>query len=345
MSSIDMKKIKIFNVLGDFEKELSLTTFPDVTQIDFNKENVLFKNFMYYAIENYDLDFLKKLLSNGYYLKDLKSDTDYEFTQTVESVVSHIGKYYQENIFKFILLEKNKVNLFSIFKNVILNKKIKLFNKIQAIYNMNEAINFKINIRDTEILENIIEKENLEGIKSIFEIIGSIDFKGVYYYLNDIKNEEIIDYFFNTKIRGDNFHNDLALSALISNTERFKKFYLKMGKPKIEGDLVSQIIEVENIDLLYFLNNENVLQLTYSSNIIKDIVFHSIFTGKLNVLKTLLHFWDYDLSEYGKTKKQYHREIPLDIDNFVINFAEKQKLRKKLENTFKINGKQKIVKI
>lgn len=348
MSSLDMKKLKLSKSLAslkDYQKKCSLTTFTDVAQLSFNTEVFFYKNFMYYAIENYDIDFMKLLLSNGYYLKDLQKDTKYHFTNTIQSVVSHIGKYYQEDMFKFVLLKKNKINLSSIIKSVILNKDIKVFNKIQAIYNINKAINFQINIEDTEIFQNIIEKENLEGIKSLYKILGNVDFNGVYYYLNAVKNEEIIDYYFSKNIRGDNLHNGLALSALIHNTERFKKFYLRMKKPKIDGALVSQIIEIENIDLLYFLYNEDVLKLIYPSNIIKDIVFHSIFTNKLNVFITLLKLLDYDLSDYSKIKKQYTKEIPIDIDNFIVNLAEKQQLKKRLENNLKANKKEKVVKI
>lgn len=334
----NIKESKNFNIL--LEKTISL----DMETLN-HEEVTVYKNFLYYAIESQDLMFLKNIISQGYYFKVFTIDEENKviFQNSVKGFVSYVGKYYNEEILKYLLIETKKISLKSIIKNVLINKKIK--NKLESIYYLYKHNNQSIKLQETEILQNLIESENLEGIKSLQFILGNIDIKEIFYYLTAIKNEMIIDYLFGLNIQGDKLYNEMALTLLVENTSRFKKFYEKMPSFLIGGELISQILETENTELLDYLNQKNALIFNYSSNIIGNIIFHCIAKNKLKSLKALLSLLDYDLSVYFKIKNQYAIQINKEMEDFVLKLIEKQELKNKLEIKLKSIKKNKVDKI
>lgn len=330
------------NIKLSTDKKISL----DVINLD-SKDVIFYKNFLYYAIEINDLNFLKNLLASGYYVRNRNKEIifKYEFNTTVKGFVSYVGKYYNEEILRFLLLQKIKIPILNIIKNIWFDKNIKIIDKFNSIYKTHKYNNQKVLLQETEILQNLIESENFSGIQNLYQTLGDINIKEIFYYLTVIKNESIIDYIFELEISGDKFYNEMALTLLVDNTKRFIKFYERMNKFKISGELISQIIESENTDLLNYLYNKDDLHLHYSSNILENIIYHSIFKNKLLSLKTLLAFWQFDFSKYQEIKKKYKIQITEEIDNFILNLIEKQKLKNKLDNKLKPIQKRKIEKI
>lgn len=324
---------------------------------DFNIHDVvrhngkIYDNFLYYAVENKDLHFMKIVLNRGYFIKTLQKEKEeiFKFNETIKGFVSHVGKNYDKAILEFLLKEKNKINLLSIIKILANQKQMTFINKIKSCINIYNANNIKINIQETEIIQNLIETENLEGLKDLNNILKNIQYNEIYYYLTAVKKEEIIDYVFSLNMQGSKYYNELALSSLVNNTKRFIKFYEKMKQPFLNGTVIAQIIEEENTELLQYLYSENQIELNYEEGIFKNIIYHAIFKNKIKSLKTLITFWDYDLIDYETIKNHYAKPVHSDLESFVLLYREKQQLKKKLEiklvNSNKTINKQEIKKI
>ncbi len=247
-----------------------------------------------------------------------------------------------KEIFDYLLEDVKKINIFNAIK-LAYKTNYSLLGKIKSFLNIYVKSNTKINIHDTEIIHRIIEKEDLQTLMNI-----SIDYlkdsKSIYYYLSSVKNKDLIKYVFSLKLRGDTFYHHLALSFLINNTEKFKYFYSNIEKMKVDSVIIAQIIEEENIELLDFLYLNDNLKIKYDENIFKDIIFHSIYKEKLQSLKCLLKYWEYDFSDIKYVLKIYGKNINNELLQYIENYQKNLALKNKLESKI-INNKNERKKV
>lgn len=328
----------------DFSKLEKFKTNFDIEHLAKEEGHSIFKSMMYFSIEQKNMMLLKKLLQNGYFIKVKNNfnENEINFRDIPSGFVSHLGLFFDKDIFKFLIEDKNKINLLSAIK-IVMKTNFNFYGKVKSLWNIYIKNNTKLNIHDTEIIHRIIEKEDLHTLMNI-----SIDYlkdsKSIYYYLSSVKNKDLIKYVFSLKLRGDTFYNHLALSSLINNTEKFKYFYSNIEKMKVDSVIIAQIIEEENIELLDFLYLNDNLKIKYDENIFKDIIFHSIYKEKLQSLKCLLKYWEYDFSDIKYVLKIYGKNINNELLQYIENYQKNLALKNKLESKI-INNKNERKKV
>lgn len=316
----------------------------DIEEVIKKDQVYIFKNMVYFAVEISNIKLLKKLINEGYFVK-IKNNVNNEeinFRNIPSGFISHLGLFFNKEIFDYLLEDVKKINIFNAIK-LAYKTNYSLLGKIKSFLNIYVKNNTKINIHDTEIIHRIIEKEDLHTLMNI-----SIDYlkdsKSIYYYLSSVKNKDLIKYVFSLKLRGDTFYNHLALSSLINNTEKFKYFYSNIEKMKVDSVIIAQIIEEENIELLDFLYLNDNLKIKYDENIFKDIIFHSIYKEKLQSLKCLLKYWEYDFSDIKYVLKIYGKNINNELLQYIENYQKNLALKNKLESKI-INNKNERKKV